>query len=200
MYEPEPGPVNLLNRTRRIDAPEFSFMLTEEVLAKGVEGYQPQLNGVRQDTMVIVSVYDPATHDERQPSPERVQRGKDIWTMTGSMITACMHPEVEPLTGYYRYYTYCDPEPTAASNFWLMDRIPDPAKPPPPDRSYIKGVCQEEKAVLRPETGSFLWCRFSRRTAWKDRFSFNLKGENLRYLDEVEDYIARLLLEWKETN
>ena len=200
-YEPEPGPVNLLNKTRRIDAPEFSFMLTEDALAEGVEGFQAQLNGVRQDTMVIVSVYDPVKHGDWQPSPERIQRGKDIWTMTGSMMTACMHPEVEPLTGYYRYYTYCDPGPDDdRSNFWLMDRVPDPAQPPPSDRSYIKGVCREQEALVRPEDGSYTKCRFGRRTEWQDRYTFNVKGENLRYLEEIEDYIAQLLLEWKEAD
>jgi len=174
-------------------------MMTEEALAKGVEGFEPGLNGISHDTMIIVRVFDPDIHGGWTPSGDVIKGQLEIWTMTGHMSTACMANEQEPLTGYYKYYTFCDPQPSGRSNFWLMDRVPNTNEPPPADKTYIKGVCRDLESIVRPEDGQFTRCKFSRKTDWNDQFSFWLKGENLRYLGEVEAFIESLLLEWKQS-
>lgn len=201
-FHPEPGPLDQTTNTRRIDAPEFSFLMTEEALAQAVDGFEPGLNGISHDTYIIVTVFDPDNAETQtqleQTQPEKVRQHQiEIWTRTGRMSSACMAKDKEPLTGYYKYYTFCNPEPSPRSNFWLMDRLPDADQPAPDDLTYIKGVCREVKAFVRPEDGHYTRCKFGRKTSWNDRFSFWLKGNNLRYLDEVEAYIASLLLQWK---
>ena len=196
-FEPDAGRIDRQNQVRTVDQAEFAFMLSEETLAKAIEGYKPGLHGVSHDTTVIVNVYDAAIHDNWEPPPHVIQNWDDLWTMTGNNKDACMWEEPDNLTGYYRYHTYCDPLPHPNGMFFLMDRIPDPTKPRPSEQSYIKGTCQLQANFVRPDDGAYHQCQFYRRTEWGDRYHFRLYSENVSLLAEVEAYIAGLLLDWK---
>jgi hypothetical protein len=196
-YDPAPGsrsPEGVL-----IEAAEFSLMLGEAELAAEIEGFQPRHYGVSEDTTIIVNVYDPATHDDWKPSEQVVEAWDSIWNMTGGFSQACMGNEKDELTGYYRYYQYCtgtaDAEPTGF--FFLVDRIPDPNEPRPPSQDYIKGGCRVKANSVRPDLGPYHQCQFFRTTTHGDRYSFRLRGENVRLLPEVEEYIRSKLEEWR---
>ena len=196
-FLPDTGSINLIKRTRHIQQAEYGILLTQEVLAKHIDGFQPSLHGVSQDTSVIVSVYNPSIHDDWEPPPHVVKNWDDIWTMSGNSILACMGDEPDNMTGYYRYHTLCDPKPNLNAPFVLMDRIPDSSKPRPTSQSYVKGTCNIHGNLVRPEDGPYHNCLFSRRNSWGDRYTFRLRGENVRLLSEVESFISGLLETWR---
>lgn len=196
-YDPEPGPRSPAGVL--IDAAEFSLTLGEAELAAEIEGFRPHHYGVSEDTTIIVNVYDPAIHDDWEPPEQVVKAWDDIWNMTGGFSYACMGNEKDELTGYYRYYNYCTgtPDPVPAGFFFLVNRIPNPNEPRPPSQDYIKGGCRVKANSVRPDLGPYHQCHFYRKTTHGDRFSFRLRGENVRLLPEVEEYIRSKLEEWR---
>lgn len=87
-FQAEPGTPT--SAGQRIEAPEFSFILTGEHLAKVIPGFsadRPRRSS--QDTMVIVKVYDAAAAAECSPPPGLIAAWEDIWRRTGSRKPAC---------------------------------------------------------------------------------------------------------------
>ena len=196
-FLPDAGSIDLMQQNRHIQQLEFGFSLTQEALAKQVAGYQTDLHGVSQDTTVIVNVFDPTMQDNRKLLPVVAKNWDDHWAMTGNYAFACMWDEPDNMTGYYRYHMLCDPAPNPNSPFLLMDRIPNPSKPRPSNQNYIKGTCILQGNLVRPDDVAYHQCLFSRRTTWGDKFSFRLRSENVRLLNEVEYFISGLLQSWR---
>lgn len=197
-FQPDAGRLDRALDVRVIDENEFAFMLSEDSLAKRVEGFQVGLHGVVHDTMVIVNVFDPEIYGDWKPTAQQEESWNNIWTMSDNWSLSCMWDGIDDLTGFYRYYTYCDPDPGINSSFFLMDRIPNPDIPRPENQNYIKGLCRIEGNFVRPEDGRYHQCQFRRTTSRRDEFTFRLRSENVRYISEVESYISSLLEEWRQ--
>ncbi|MDM3872008.1 hypothetical protein QSV34_11685 [Porticoccus sp. W117] len=195
-YDPEPSSWGSNAKFTIVDSGEFSLMLTGEILAKNIQGFDPTLNGRSHDTMVIVNVYDPTIHDGWEPPEHIVKNWDDMWKMEGNYKDACIGRKKDNLTGYYRYYMSCHPDPHPNSNFFLIDRIPELNKPRPKNQEYIKGNCTIVNGFIRPEEGRYHSCHFFRYTKSKDRYSFRLYGKNVRLLNEVENFLDGRFTEW----
>ena len=200
-FDPEPGTLDPWRGLVRVEAPELSVMITGEHLAANIRGVQGHMFGYPQDTMMIVKVLDhPAWDKRKHPSAAEIwhETIRDLWEQTGTYQQACFGPEMkDELTGFYRYYTICDPEPNLNGNFYLMDRLPDPTAPPPTNPDFLHGTCRLQLNPEIPEVGRYHRCRFTRETPWGDRFTFRLHGPNVGYLDQVETHLQGLLAEWR---
>lgn len=194
------------NDHRRIQGKIFSVVIPAEWLAAQVPGYEEAIFTMRQDVSVIVRPHIPSLHDGSEVSARTLQFRQDIWTMSGSFELACMGPNKDPVTGYYRYYKYCDPEPSINGGLWLMDRIPDAALPRP-DFGYIKASCRDHAALIRQgafrdhipdEVVEHLSCTLIRYTAARDHIQFRLKGNNVAYERDVFAVIETLLNTWRQ--
>ncbi|MBK9130422.1 MAG: hypothetical protein IPM20_02085 [Gammaproteobacteria bacterium] len=200
-FDPEPGPwlkAEDGKKYRKVTATEFSIMLRETLLAEAIPEFKVQLHGVVQDTMSIITVYDPSQHD-LWITPSQVRADfDDLWHFRGRHKFACVGEELDEYTGYYRYHYYCDPQPSMNSDFALLSVAPDGTKSRPSREKLYMGGCAFKKNYLRPEDGSHhQWCRFSRKTPWGDHFTYNLRSENIRLHEEVEAYIQSLLSDWR---
>lgn len=199
-YSPEPGVRDSSSGATHINSMEFSFELTGAELANAIPGFDDGLYGISHDFIVVVQVYDEDVHGKWKPDARELQRRREFWEMTGYRSTACIADDRESVTGYYRYYLYCDPKPHINSGFYLLDRRPTSDSPVPADMNYIRGTCHHEPGRQSDESQYFTQCRFRRNTDWKDQFSFWLSGDNLAFLSEVELLIAGKLDEWRLEN
>lgn len=187
---------------------EFAFGISAEELAANIQRYEPIHYGIRQDLNVIVNVYVPSVYDHWEPPDSVVTGWEDIWNMTGNRVTACIGDKKDAVSGYYRYYNYCDPEPHPNSNFFLMDRVPDSSLPRPESQDYIKGTCRDNAPTVRlgahrheisDDVEEYIGCIVSGRTGTKERFRYRLKGQNIALKDEVDQYIRLLLESWYQS-
>jgi len=202
-YRPDAG--KRRGAFKEIRSREFAFGISGEELAASIQRYEPIHYGIRQDLNVIVSVYVPSVYDHWEPPDWLVTAWEDTWNMTGNSVTACIGDEKDPVSGYYRYYHYCDPEPGPNSGFFLMDRVPDSSLPRPESQDYIKGTCRDNAPTVRlgahrheisDDVEEYIGCIVSGRTVTKERFQYRLKGQNIALKDEVDQYIKQLLESW----
>ena len=196
-FDPEPGVRDVERSVQIIDSPEFSVMITGEMIAANVPGFEPAHLGRKHDTMVIVRNFTDEFVRNWEPTEALNRNWNEIWRMEGSMAQACVDEEPDPLTGLIRYTTLCNPDPAPNSSFYLMDRRPSPEHERPGSQDYIKATCSEKTSFRLPDAGRFYRCIHTRRTSWGDQFSFRLYGKNIALMNEVEAYLQSLFESWR---
>lgn len=197
-FSPEPGELDEGRGVQLIDDPELSVLVTGDMLADAISGFDPRHLGAIHDTMVIVQNFSEEEVGDWSPTDVMIRNREDIWRREGHMASACIDDEPDPLTGLIRYTTLCDPEPQPRSSFFLLDRRPEPGQKRPDSQEYIRATCSISESFRLPDAGQFYKCIHTRSTPWGDHFQFRLSGENVALMDEVEAYLQSLLLAWRE--
>ncbi len=127
-FSPEPGELDEGRGVQLIDDPQLSVLVTGDMLADAISGFDPRHLGAIHDTMVIVQNFSEEEVGDWSPTDVMIRNREDIWRREGHMASACIDDEPDPLTGLIRYTTLCDPEPQPRSSFFLLDRRPEPGQ------------------------------------------------------------------------